>query len=200
MRIENSSSRGSSVPSATNVSFPPRATIHCIGPAFFRSRGARDLACLLDLDLEVEAWECVPLELRSGDLRHTPDFRIYNTSGRSCLLDASDGAESWVAEAAQTAGCAYECVTRERREQGWRLRNARDLLRYGNYRCPLGDRIRIMATLDEIGSFTIAEGLPLFREVTPIAGLASLVLQRMVSVDLDEALIGPETVVRRIGL
>jgi hypothetical protein len=112
-------------------------------------------------------------------------------------MDASDHANGVIEEAAAAAGLAYEVVNREQRERGWRLRNARDLLRYGNYRCPLGDRIRVMAALDEAGSFSIAEGLSLFREIAPMAGLASLTLQRIVSLELDEALIGPETCVRR---
>ena len=72
-----------------------------------------------------------------------------------------------------------------------------NILRYGNYQCPLGDRIRVMATIEEVGSFTVAEGLSLFREISPMAGLASLILQRLIVVDLDDALIGPDTVVRR---
>jgi hypothetical protein len=88
-------------------------------------------------------------------------------------------------------------VGREERDAGYRLRNARDLLRYGNFRCPLGDRIRVMAALDEVGSFTVAEGLGLFRECSPMAGLASLVLQRILTLELDDALISPDTLVRR---
>ncbi|WP_234804014.1 hypothetical protein [Ensifer adhaerens] len=112
-------------------------------------------------------------------------------------MDASDHVNGAIEEAASSAGLTYEFITREQRERGWRLRNARDLLRYGNYRCPLGDRIRVMAALDEVGSFSIAEGLALFREIAPMAGLASLALQRIVSLELDEALIGPDTCIRR---
>jgi hypothetical protein len=44
---------------------------------------------------------------------------------------------------------------------------------------------------------TVAECLNAFRETVPTPGLASLILHRFVDVDLDEARIGPETVVRR---
>jgi hypothetical protein len=198
MRIESHSSRGSIVPSVTNVSFCPKATINCIGAPSFRSKAARDLACLLDVDPEVESWVCLPLELSLEDFRHTPDFLVSYVTGQQRLLDACDAADARVPTAAAGSGYTYQFVGREEREHGWRLRNARDLLRYGNHKCPLGDRIRVIAALDEVGSFSIAEGLSLFREITPVAGLAVLVLQRMVSMDLDEALIGPETIVRRV--
>jgi len=188
--------QGIQVPVAS--SFPPKATIKCDGIPAFRNRAARDLACLLDVDDEVESWTCLPLELRHGNLTHSPDVLVTSVSGASILMDAVDvrGAE-WIATIAQEAGYQYRAVKKAEREGGWRLRNARDLLRYGNYQCPLGDRIRVMATIDEVGSFTVAEGLSLFREIPPMAGLASLILQRLIIVDLDDALIGPDTVVRR---
>ncbi|MCV9961948.1 hypothetical protein OIU34_08540 [Pararhizobium sp. BT-229] len=37
-------------------------------------------------------------------------------------------------------------------EGSFRLRNAKDLLRCGFYRPPLGDRIRLLAAMDEMGS------------------------------------------------
>ncbi|PZM14840.1 hypothetical protein [Rhizobium tubonense] len=39
------------------------------------------------------------------------------------------------------------------------LGNAKDLLRYGFYRCPLGVKIRLLAALDEMGSLTVAESV-----------------------------------------
>lgn len=38
-----------------------------------------------------------------------------------------------------------------------------------------------------------------FRETQPVAALASMILQGLVEVELDGELIGPETMVRRIG-
>ncbi|WP_245330996.1 hypothetical protein [Mesorhizobium sophorae] len=61
----------------------------------------------------------------------------------------------------------------------------------------MGDRIRLLGALDEAGSLSVGECLPAFRETRPMAGLASLVLQRFVEVELDQARIGPETAVRR---
>ncbi|MBX4950727.1 hypothetical protein HJA95_14305 [Rhizobium binae] len=178
--------------------FRPRATLHCSGVPTFRSQAARDLGCLLDVDDAVRSWECQPFPLLAGSRRHLPDFLAVYRDGTEMLLDASDGEEDpVVTEAAARAGFPHRYVSREERESGWRLRNARDLLRYGNYGCPLGDRIRVIAALDEVGSFSVAEGLGLFREVPPMAGLASLVLQRILTIDLDQELINPDTVVRR---
>jgi hypothetical protein len=129
---------------------------------------------------------------------HKPDFLVTYVSGARWLLDACDtDGDPDVTDAAASRGLNHRYVGREEREAGYRLRNARDLLRYGNFRCPLGDRIRVMAALDEVGSFTVAEGLGLFREGSPMAGLASLVLQRFLFIELDDALISPDTIVRR---
>jgi hypothetical protein len=198
MRTEKTTTEIQEVRFPVASSFPPKATIKCNGIPAFRSRGARDLACLLDIDDEIESWTCLPLELRRGNLVHTPDVLVTSVSGTRLLMDAVDvhGAE-WITIAAGEAGFQYQAVARSARERDWRLRNARDLLRYGNYECPLGDTIRVMATIDEVGSFTVAEGLSLFREIPPMAGLASLILQGLIIVDLDDALIGPDTVVRR---
>ncbi|WP_201271923.1 hypothetical protein [Sinorhizobium meliloti] len=43
-----------------------------------------------------------------------------------------------------------------------------------------------------------ADCLRVLRETQPVAALASLILQGLVEVELDDALIGPETMVRRI--
>lgn len=183
---------------AEQISHPPKATVYCHGTPMFRSRAARDLGCLLDVDPDVQAWECQPLELQVGNRHHAPDFLVTYIGGIQWLLDACDGqGDRAVTEAALQEGYRHRFVPREERESGFRLRNARDLLRYGHYRCPLGDRIRIIATLDEVGSFSVAEALGLFREVSPMAGLASLILQRMLAIELDEALINPDTIVRR---
>ncbi|ASY56600.1 hypothetical protein SS05631_c16670 [Sinorhizobium sp. CCBAU 05631] len=78
-----------------------------------------------------------------------------------------------------------------------RLQNARDLLRYAGWDTPLGDRIRILATLDEMGTLTLAECLSAVREGRPMQTVASMILSGVLEVDLDNALLGPDTVVRR---
>jgi hypothetical protein len=158
---------------------------------------ARDLGCLLDIDDEVDAWSCLPVSLGAGGSTHVPDF-LVRRGGRHSLVDAgTDPGHAWLEGAARECGCDYEIRTTASVCTGARLANARDLLRYARWQCPLGDRVRLLAALDEFASMTVAECLPAFRETVPIAGLSSLILHRFVEIDLDESRIGPETAVRR---
>ena len=77
-------------------------------------------------------------------------------------------------------------------------RQAVRLLRYADYVVPLGDRLRLLAALDEHGSMPLAECLKAFRETNAVPGIAVLILHGYVEVELDDAPIGPETSVRRI--
>ena len=182
---------------AEALSFHPRGTVRCGGMPLFRTQLARDFGCLLDIDPDVEEWSCLPLVLRSGGRTHVPDFLVAGGQG-AWLMDAPETApEPWVPEAACREGFRYGWKSADDIRAGTRLANARDLLRYARWSCPLGDRVRLLAALDENGSIPVAECLTAFRETNPIAGLSSLVLHRFVEVDLDEARIGPETLVRR---
>lgn len=180
--------------------FRPRGTVRCSGRPAFRSQLARDLGCLLDVDDEVDAWSCLPVMLLEGNNSHVPDFLVLRGS-EHVLMDAvrhpGDAPHGWIEEAAAERGYGYETWRVERIRSGYRLSNARDLLRYAGWECPLGDRVRLLAGLDETGSMTITECLSAFRETRPIAGLSSLILNRFVEIDLDEARVGPETQVRR---
>jgi len=182
--------------------FPPFATIKCRGPRIFRSQTARDVGCLLDANLSVTHWTCAP-RLSNDPAVYVPDFNVRNEDGSSCLLDAPDidhSPDRAFLDAAAAAGHAYRQVTRDEIYSGYRLRNVRDLLKYGDQHASLGDRVRLLGALDEHGSLTFGECLNAIQECRPIAGLASLILNGFVEVDLDDALIGPETMVRRIGM
>mgnify|MGYP000391715977 FL=1 len=63
---------------------------------------------------------------------------------------------------------------------------------------PLGDRLKLLAALEEHGTLTVAECLTAFSETRPIGGFASMVLNGFLVVDLEDGLIGPGTAVRRI--
>ncbi|WP_245330992.1 hypothetical protein [Mesorhizobium sophorae] len=183
---------------AARLHFHPRGTVRCIGTPLFRNQAARDLGCLLDVEPTVVEWSCLPLVLnRQGD-SHVPDFLVVREEGTS-IVDAvsqSSRLEPWIEDAAAEAGYRYEAQSTV--IAGHRLANSMDLLRYASWQCPLGDRVRVLAALDEHGSPTVAECLTAFHETVPIAGLSSLVLRRFVEIDLDETRIGPETAVRRI--
>jgi hypothetical protein len=179
----------------------PLATIKCAGHPVFRSQEARDFACLLDVDPDVARWSCEGVDLSNGGETYRVDFVVTGTDDRTFVVDVAEDAPrppDWVDAAVAGMGHSYRPVAMAEFVDSNRLLNAKDLLRYGFYRCPLGDRVRILAALDEMGSLTVAEALSAFREGRPMACLAALILQGFVEVDLDDALIGPETAVRRI--
>lgn len=203
MKSVSDDRRDDAVPHKVTLSrtFTPLATIKCDGPALFRSQQARDFACLLDLDPEVARWSAAPPLLRDGDDEYRVDFLVLTADGASFLIDVGQEEPSppiWLASTIESMGHRYRPVAMIDFADSFRLRNAKDLLRYGFYRAPLGDRIRLLAGLEEMGSLSIAECLSAIREGRPMPTLASLILQGFLEVDLDDALISPETQVRRI--
>ncbi|WP_244494611.1 hypothetical protein [Ensifer sp. Root127] len=176
----------------------PLGTVRCDGPPVFRSQLARDIACLLDVDDEVTSWTCMSVPFEHQDELHRPDFEVTRAD-ETFLVEAcceNFGNIEALYESARAAGYRYELVERTALPT-IRLKNARDLLRYARFEAALSDRIRLLAALDENGSLSVAECLTAFQETKPVAGLASLSLQRFITMELDEALIGPETQVRR---
>jgi hypothetical protein len=103
-----------------------------------------------------------------------------------------------LAEGALAAGHRHETVTEADFQEGVRLDNARDLLRYANYHVSLGDRVRLLTLLDEQGPMPLAACMQVIRDGRdPIGTIAAMALRRFVEMDLDEARIGPETRVSR---
>lgn len=188
--------------SASIRTFHPTATVKCEGASVFRSQAARDAACLFDVNPSISSWHCMPMSLDYGGGVHIPDFGVLNEDGGRLLVDASDKVmpvDSKKIEAtAETHGIRYRRLVAEEVYDGARLQNAKDLLRYGGSVLALGDRLRLLAALDENGNLTVAECLAAFTETRPVAGLAQMILRGFVEVDLDIELIGPETMVRRI--
>ncbi|CDN46567.1 Hypothetical protein RG540_CH03750 [Neorhizobium galegae bv. orientalis str. HAMBI 540] len=195
MEIQPVSPQGSSIP--TKI-FYPQQTVRCSGPAAFRNQLARDIACLLDVDDDVTSWSCLSEALRYGGEVYFPDLLVERESCRTLIQadNRCEGAPTWLIEAAHLAGFEIQILARPDLPDV-RLRNAKDLLRYARYEVALDDRVRLLAALEEHGTLTVAECLSVFRNVPPIPGLASLVLARIVAIDLDDALIAPETIVRR---
>jgi hypothetical protein len=183
---------------ASTQTFYPAVTVRCSGDPMFRSQLARDLGCLLDVDRRVVAWMCLPRQLDAEIGFHVFDFLVTYDDGTNVYLDAVDDQGSAdVTEAAAAAGLRHRFECRGEIEHGFRLLNARDLLRYARWRTPLNDRVRMLAVLDEAGSLQVGECMGLFREVAPMTGIAWMTLHRMIEIDLDETIIGPVTVVRR---
>jgi len=193
----------SSRSTASIRSFPPAASIKCDGPALYRSQASRDVACILDLNPSVTSWRCMPLSLGLGETAHVPDFAVLDSDGSQVLMDAPDRLlpcdAPLIEKSADQVGLRYRLLSPEEIYDGPRLQNAKDLLRYGSVQLALGDRLKVLAVLNDEGSLTVAECLTIFTETRPpIAGLAQMILRGFVEVDLDTDLLGPETAVRRI--
>lgn len=188
--------------SASVRTFYPTATVKCDGPPIFRSQMARDAACLFDFNPSISLWHCMPLSLDYGEGVHVPDFGVLDDEGTRLLVDAPDRVMSADADEieviASRQGYRYRRLDADEVYDGPRLQNAKDLLRYGGTVLALGDRLRLLAVLEEHGNLTIAECLTVFTETKPVAGLAQMILRGFVEVDLDTELLGPETMVRRI--
>lgn len=198
-RVETPAALYAAYAEASTQLFYPRGTVRCSADAMFRSRLARDLGCILDVDPDVVAWLCLPVEFETEVGPHVPDFLVDYEDGTRILLDVTEERElPELKEGAALAGFRYRGVPRAEINSGYRLANARDILRYANCRTPLNDRVRMLSAIEEAGSLTVAECLNVFREVQPMTGISWMILHRLIIVDLDEAMIGPETVIRRV--
>ncbi|MGJ7038885.1 MULTISPECIES: hypothetical protein [Shinella] len=101
--------------------------------------------------------------------------------------------------AARRLNASYRLVEREEiYDSGFRLPNARDLLKYARVSVTLADRVRLLGLLDQEGSLPMSDCLGAIRNTEPVAAIASMILHRFIDVELDEAILGPETMVRRI--
>jgi hypothetical protein len=181
--------------------FFPLATVRCPDRPAFRNQLARDLGCLLDVDETVIAWSCLAFGVHLEDRVHVVDFMVDHADGTREFLDATEYFGD--PEVTETIACMkrrHRFVSVTEIRSGNRLENAKDLLRYARQRTPLNDRVRLMAALDEAGSITVADTFSLFREVAPLAAISWMALHRFIAIDLDADLIGPGTLIRRVGV
>lgn len=169
----------------------------CIGQFAARDQLARDVACLLDFEDAVSSWTYRSLQFHHGCDRYSADF-VAERQSDVLVIDAVGQRRPppWVAEVVIREGFTYRTMSRGDIDP-IRLKNCRDLLQCSGGEVSLGDRVRLLSVLDEQSSLTLAESLTVFLETKPIRGLANMVVTRLIEIDLDTALIGPETVVRR---
>ncbi|QAS80846.1 hypothetical protein CO657_22635 (plasmid) [Rhizobium acidisoli] len=169
----------------------------CVGRFIATDQLARDVACLLEFEEAVSSWNCRSLQLRNGFDTYSPDF-VAERPSDILVIDAVGQRRPppWVAEAIVREGFTYRTMSRGDIDP-IRLKNCKDLLQCSGGEVSLGDRVRLLSVLNEHSSLTLAESLTVFQETTPIRGLANMVAARLIEIDLDTALIGPETVVRR---
>ncbi len=137
------------------------------------------------------------MKLRHGSDTYAPDF-IAERLSDVVVIDSVGKRRppTWVTEAVSLEGFSYLTMGRGDIDPV-RLKNCKDLLQSSGGEVSLGDRVRLLSALDEHSSLTLAECLTVFHETKPIRGLANMVVGRFVEIDLDTALIGPETAVRR---
>ncbi len=169
----------------------------CVGRFVARDQLARDVACLLEFEDEISSWNCRSLQLSHGFDTYSPDF-VAERPSDILVIDVVGHRRPppWVAEAVAREGFTYRTMSRGDIDP-IRLKNCKDLLQCSGCEVSLGDRVRLLSVLDEQSSLTLAESLTVFRETQPIHGLANMAVARLIEIDLDTALIGPETVVRR---
>ncbi|MBD9538935.1 hypothetical protein IB276_05705 [Ensifer sp. ENS04] len=184
--------------------YSPTCTVKCEGLPIFRSQVARDLACLLDVNPSIVGWSCMPPAIEIDGVFHVVDVAARDENGVCWLFDAPDNIlichPKDIKEAAWGRGFRYHQLQSDEIYTGFRLRNAKDLLRYGAHEATLDDRLCLLTALEEHGALAVSDCLRAIRESKPTAALASMILQGVVEVELDDALIGPSTMVRRIRL
>lgn len=195
MSIKLTSPRGTSRVSADD--FQPPKFLRCVGSVRLRSQFSCDVACLLEFDEAVSSWTCQSVKFQNGFDTHRPDF-VVERDHDVLIIDVITrrSPPAWIADAVRNEGYKYQAMTRGDVDHV-RLKNCKDLIHYSGRDVPLGDRVRVLSALDHEGSLPLADCLSLFREIRPIDGLANMALARFISIDLDTALIGPETSVRK---
>ena len=179
--------------------FAPSQTVRCLGEQRFRTQSVRDVGCLLDVDPGVLSWTCWPSPLSHRGSTFLPDFEVVREAAVElvAVLEVGVRVPDWAVVAAVTRGMPILSVPTSELA-GVRLENAREILRYANWRVTLSDRVRLLAALDQEGSLTLAEAMTTIRNgADPIAAIAALALRRFVDLDLDSGRIGPETRVAR---
>ncbi|MCQ1833352.1 hypothetical protein [Neorhizobium galegae] len=175
----------------------PLHTVYCIGMPKFRNQVARDAACLLDVDEGVESWSCQPRSFSDGTVVHLPDFIVTRNDGDTYAVDIAGqrSIPSWIARAAELEGFRYQ-VWAEADFPPIRLRNAKDLLRYARVQISLADRLILLTALKEAGSLRLSEAITMASGTKAVPIISSMILQRLITIDLDAELIGPDSVIR----
>lgn len=182
--------------------FAPRGMVRCRGDALFRTKAARDAACLFDLDASIVGWSCLPDVIVRNRQHHVPDFAVERASGLAfvdVIPAVGPPPPKWTAMAAEAMGYRYETIAEASFNDDFRLRNARDLLRYAAYDVALGDRVKLLAFLDEHGPAPLATCMSVLQNLRdPVGSIAYLALRMFVEIELDHAPLGPDSIVSRL--
>ena len=180
---------------STFRAFEPRNTVRCTDDPVFRSQTARDIACLLDVDPDVVSWttNSAPIIIGAERIQHDLTVRYADRTEFLVAVDDDNHPSDGLVASARQSG--FEVRTLAAGDiAGDRLENSRELLRYAKWTVALGDRVRLLAALEQEGSLPLAECMSVMRSGRdPIAAIAALCLRRFVELDLDSGRIGPQT-------
>ena len=191
----------STEPSDPTILLPVHKTLKGVGRPIFRSSAAYDLHCLMELDVEIVHWRCDAPKLEVGKRGHKPDFHIFYRDGDQGFADAHDRNgrvdAARMVQASLEIGTAYRLFRTEEVTGGFRLRNAKDLLRYKTWNVPLSERVRLLAALEIEGSMPLGDCLNTIGHRNAVPFVAALACQQFIEVEMDDAPIGPDTSVRR---
>ena len=174
-------------------------TVRSVGPLAFKNGLARDYACLLDVDDQLGSWTCGPIFRDVEGEQFTADFEInYGTSIEIVTIEnPGQRLPTWLPRRIHDLGNRYRHVDRSAIAPV-RLQNAKDLLRYAMVTVSLSDRVRLLSTLDEQGSLSLADCQSINMTAKAVPVVASLFLRRFIVFDdIDEHLLGPDSRVRR---
>lgn len=174
-------------------------TVRSVGPLAFKSELARDYACLLDVDDQLGRWTCGPIIRDAEGEQFTADFEVnYGTSIEIVTIEGPGKlVPIWLPQRIHDLGNRYRHVDRSVIPPV-RLQNAKDLLQYARVTVSLSDRVRLLTTLDEQGSLSLADCQSINMTVRAVPVVASLFLHRFIVFDdIDEHLLGPDSRVRR---
>lgn len=174
------------------------------GPLPTASRLGADFLTLCDLDPEIATVSRgdVTLEL-AGGIGHQPAYRLVLEDGASILADvvrdvtALPAPTQAIADAAAAAGHGYRLETAATLRAEPRFSTMRLVASCRRVRVGAGDRVRVLAALDEAGTLPLIEAASAARgAVDGVAAVLALACEGIVAIELEGPL-GPETRVRR---
>jgi hypothetical protein len=175
------------------------STVKAVGTAVFRSSATRDLACLLELDRSVKTWTCKPAALHYAGRVHDYDFRVAYHEGKDEIVDVDDRPIQVplerITDGVADTGLTYRRISASEIENGYRLRNAKDLLAYSSFQPSLEDRMKLLAAFNEEAGMSLSRCLHVLGHRNALAAIASMVLGEYLDIDLDSAFIGLGTAI-----
>ncbi|WP_224006051.1 hypothetical protein [Aureimonas sp. SA4125] len=169
----------------------------CSERPMFRTICARDLALLLNIDVNVADFRCLPGIVEgtdaSGDkLRHVPDFLVTYENGDRVFLDADGPARFRPLD----PGVGYSSIGEDEIRTEPRMTNAREAFRYSLHQVSMSDRLRLQAALRDNPSISLVEASTAIRmSDDEFACIIALAVKRVLHIDWSEV-IGPDTRVR----